>query len=326
MSFVVDRRLALGGLLGALAWPGEATAQAFPTKPIRIIVGGAAASTPDVLARLVGDRLGASIGQSVVIDNRPGAAGGIAIAGMLQSPPDGYTLALATMSQAVFNAYLMPNLPYKPLDDLMPVSNLATGPLVVAVHPSLPVNDLAGLIAHLKSKPADALLGLGSRGAPQHIAALLLQKATGLTFDIVHHSSGAATVTSAVRGDVKIIIDAPTTIAPHANAGALRALVTTGSLREPSMPLVPTVGEAGFHAATAELWIGLVAPKGTPSAVVDKINTELAAILADAKFKERLTAIGFQPAPGSSAAFASQIKDAHALWSKIILDAGLVIK
>jgi tripartite-type tricarboxylate transporter receptor subunit TctC len=301
----------------------SATALSYPTKPIRLLVGGAAGSVPDTVARVIADRLSPRLGQPVVVENRPGAGGTLAINGLIGSEPDGHTLALATMSQAVFNRYLYSKLPYDPQRDLEPVAPLATGAMAVAAHPSFAATTFSEFVAIATAQPDKVLVATTQVGSPPYVFSLLLARATGVKVTLIPHKSGVDGMTAVMRGDVQIFVDAPTIIAPQVKAGAVKALAVTGRSREAELPGVPTVSEAGYPSAQAEAWIGLVAPAHTPSQIVSRINRELVAILGDVDFRRRLEKLSFAPMIGSPEQFRTLIQEDHARWGPLIRDAGV---
>ena len=298
-------------------------AEDYPNRPIHLLVGGAAGSVPDTLARIIADRLSSTLGQTVLTEDRPGAAGVIAINSLLAAARDGYTLALATMSQTVFNSYLFSKPPYDPLRDLVPVAPLASGAMAIAANPAFPANSFAELIAFAKAKPGDVLVGTTGIGSPPNVFAHLLTLAAGIKVTFVPYVSGPDGITGVMRGDVQIFVDAPTIIAPQVKAGSLKALAVTGRSREEQLPGVPTIAEAGLPTAQAEAWIGLVAASGTPSSVVARLNRELTAILADPEVRQRLAVISFTPMRGSPADFRKLIEDDDARWRPVIKQAGI---
>jgi tripartite-type tricarboxylate transporter receptor subunit TctC len=298
-------------------------AEDYPNRPIHLLVGGAAGSVPDTLARVIADRLSSALGRPVVTEDRPGAAGAIAISGLLAAPRDGYTLALATMSQVVFNRYLFSKLSYDPRRDLEPVALLASGALAIAVNPAFPGNSVSELIALAKAKPGEILVGTAGIGSPPNVFAHLLALAAGIDVSFVPYVSGPDGITGVIRGDVQIFVDAPTIIAPQVKAGSLKALAVTGRSREEQLPGVPTIAEAGLPTAQAEAWIGLVAASGTPSSVIAHLNRELTAILADPEVRQRLAVISFTPMRRSPADFRKLIEDDDARWRPVIEQAGI---
>jgi tripartite-type tricarboxylate transporter receptor subunit TctC len=317
-------------LAGALTLPvastaaGVAGAQAqSPARPVRLLVGGAAGSVPDTLARLVAERLAPGLGQPVLVENRPGAGGIVAMQALVGGEPDGHTLALATMSQAVFNSYLFGRLPYDPLRDLEPIAPLVSAAFALAAHPGFAVDTLAGLVAAARAGPGSVFLGTPANGSPPHIAALMLARAAGIAVSFVPFSSGPDGLKAVLRGDVPLFLDGPTIVSPQVRAGALKALVVTGREREPELPGVPTVAEAGLPEATCEAWIGLVAPARTPPALVARLNREVSAVLAQAGLRERLRALSFVALPASPEEFRRLILEGHGRWGPAIRETGL---
>jgi tripartite-type tricarboxylate transporter receptor subunit TctC len=303
--------------------PRSVFAGDYPSQPIHLIVGGAAGSVPDTLARLVADRLSSALRQPVVVEDHPGAGGAIAIDTLLARAHDGYTVALATMSQAVFNTYLFSKLPYDPLRDLEPVAALASGAMAIAANPSLPVNSVAELVALAKAKPGTVLVGTPGVGSPPNVFAYLLFRAADAKVNLVPYVSGPEGITSVMRGEVQIFVDAPTIIAPQVKTGSLKALAVSGHSRDDQLPGVPTIAEAGLPAAETEAWIGLVAATGTPPPVVDRLNRELVAILSDADVRRRLAALSFTPLILSPEEFRKLIQQDHARWGTVIREAGI---
>lgn len=320
------RDLILGAAVvpaGVLLPAFSATAGAYPIKPIRLLVGGAAGSVPDVIARLLGDRLTNSLGQPVVIENRPGAGGILAMQGLVASAPDGYTIAIATMSQAVFNSYLFAKLPYDPLTDLEPISPLVTGGMAVAAHPAFPANTLDELIQLARKRPRTILIGIPSNGSPPHVIAELLARTAGIEMTFVPFRSGPDAVNGALRGDVQLLVEAPLIIAPHLADGGLKGVVVTGRSREEALPAVPTVAEAGFADAQGEAWIGLVAPARTPRGIVMKLNQEIATILDNPVLRQRLRELSFVPITSKPDEFQMLLRREHMRWGDVIRGAEL---
>jgi tripartite-type tricarboxylate transporter receptor subunit TctC len=315
----VLRALSLGalGCTGTHAW-----AQAYPSRPITLLVGGSPGSVPDIMIRPIAARLAVVLGQPVVVENRPGAAGGVAMSALVQSAADGHTLALATMSQAVFNAYLFAKLPYDPLRDLEPVTPLVTGAMALAAHPSFPARSLGEFVTLAKAQPGKYFVAIPQSGSPPHIVALLLNRATGIDVTMVPHKSGSDAVNAVVSGEIPLLFDAPTIISSQVRAGRLKVLAVTGRQREPSLPESPTANEAGFD-VQGEAWIGLVAPRGTPTVVVQRLHREVSAILAATEMNASMANLGFRTMTSTPEAFRTLIQDEHRKWSALIRDAGL---
>ena len=302
---------------------GLAAAQPYPNHPVRLLVGGAAGSVPDIMARPMAERLSAVLGQPVIVDNRPGAAGSIAMDVLIHSAPDGYTLALATMSQAVFNSYLFTKLPYDPLRDLEPVSPLVTGAMAIATHPSFPANTLQELIPLARSQPGKLFMAMPQTGSPPHVIALLLSRAVGIELTLVPHKAGSEALNAVLSNQIPLLIDAPTILSPYVADGRLKALVVTGSEREPTLPGVATASESGLANLQGEAWIGLVGPAGMPKDIVQRINRELALVLAAPDMQAQLARLSFRRLTATPEEFRTLIKVEHAKWGSVIRDAGL---
>ena len=312
--------LAVTGLL--LAMP-PAAAQPYPNHPIKVLVGGAPGSTPDVMIRPIAARLSTVLGQPVIVENRTGAAGIIAMDALVHSPPDGYTLALATMSQAVFNSYLFSKLPYDPLRDLEPVMPLVTGAMAIVAHPSFPASNLQELITLAKGQPGKLFMAMPQAGSPPHVVALLLNRAAGIDLTMVPHKSGPEALNAVLSGQIPLLIDAPTVISTHVAAGKLKALVVTGRRREEASPDVPTASESGLANVQGEAWIGLVAPAGTPTHIVQRLHRELVLILAAPEMQAQMARLSFRTMNETPDEFRTLIKSEHAKWSAVIRHAGL---
>jgi tripartite-type tricarboxylate transporter receptor subunit TctC len=312
--------LALGPILAAAPFDGQA--QPAPSRPLTVLVGGAAGSVPDLLARALAERLAPLHGQSVVVENRAGAAGAIAMAALVRSAPDGNTVALATMSQAVFNSYLFPRLPYDPLRDLEPVTPLATGAMVLAAHPSFAGASLADYVAMAKSQGARLFVAMPQTGSPPHVVALLLNRSVGVNVTMVSHKSGAEALHAVLTGEVPLLIEAPTSVAPLVQAGKLKALAVTGRQREPLLPQTPTAREAGLN-FEGEAWIGLVAPPATPAGLVDRLNREVVQAVQSPDMQSVLARLSFRSMTSSPEDFRRLIQAEHAKWGPAIREAGL---
>ena len=327
MRNAVTRREALVGAasLGvATTRPfASARAESYPARPLHLLVGGGAGSVPDMVARLIGDKLSLLLGQPVVIEDRPGAGGIIAMQGLVGSSPDGYTLALATMSQAVFNSYLFTKLPYDPLRDLEPICPLVLGAMAVAAHPSVQAGTFGDLVSLAKARPGKFSIGTASNGSPPDVVARLLTHVAGIDLAFIPFRTGPEGLTAVMRGDVQLFVDGPPIIAPQFKAGAVKVLVVTGRVREPELPDVQTIAEAGFPSAQAEAWLGLVARAGTPREIVARLNHEIEGVLAASDVQQRLSVLSFRPFIATSDEFANLIREDHKRWGPIIAEAGI---
>lgn len=300
-------------------------AQPYPSKAITLLVGGAPGSVPDIMIRPIAERLSALLGQPVVVENKPGAAGSIAMAALIRSTPDGHTLGLATMSQAVFNTYLFAKLPYDALRDLEPVAPLVTGAMVLAAHPSLAAGSFPEFVILAKSQPGKLFVAIPQMGSPPHVVGLLLNRAAGIEVTFVPHKSGSDAVAAVLSGEIPLLLDAPTITSPHILAGKLKALAVTGRQREALLPQTPTAMESGVN-APGEAWFGLVVPAGTPAAVVQRLNREVTTLMAAPEMSNAMAKLGFRTLTSSSDAFRSLIKEEHAKWGAVIRASGLKLE
>lgn len=300
-----------------------AVAQTYPQRPVKFIVGGGAGSVPDTLARPVAEQLSAALGQPVIVENRPGAAGSIAMQALVRSAPDGHTLALATMSQAVFNSYLFSKLPYDPQRDLEPVALLVTGAMAIAAHPSFQASSLHELVQLAKAQPGKLFMAMPQAGSPPHVIGLLLARAAGVQFTMVPHKSGSEAMGIVLSGQVPLFIDAPTIISPQVRAGKLKALVVTGNKREAALPDVPTARESGLPGVQGEAWIGVVAPAGTPASIVQRLNRELAGALQAPEMQQLMARLSFRTLSATPEEFRKVIAEEHGIWGNVIREAGL---
>lgn len=323
-DFVAGRRKALGrtmgfagAALGAVVLPEARAQQTYPSRPIRMIVAVSPGGPTDLLARTLGQKMAEAWGQSVVVENRPGAGQVIGTGVAAKAAPDGYTLLMTTNTFAV-NPWLFKDLPYDPLKDFVPITQVASSNLVLLVHPSVPVKSLKELIAYAKQHPGKLNYGSSGPSSSLRLAMELLKSMAGI--DIMHvpfHGAGPL-MTALLGNTVQVaVVDIPTA-GPHIRAGAVRALAVTDAHREPSLPDLPTMSEAGLPGYTASSWFGLIAPAGVPKPVVDKIQAEAARILAMPKIAQGLRNHGETPVGSTPQAFAAFIKSEMAKWKKVV--------
>jgi len=275
------------------------------------------------MIRPIAEQLSASLGQPVVVENKPGAAGIVAMEALTRAAPDGYTLAVATMSQAVFNSYLFSKLPYDPQHDLEPVATLVTGALVLAANPAFPANSLAEVVKVASVGAEKLFVAIPQTGSPPHVLGLLIQRTAGIEFTMVPYKAGIEAVAAAVAGEVPLVIEAPTAIAPQVRAGKLKGLMVTGREREPSLPNTPTAIESGFADVQGEAWIGLVAPAGTAAPRIARLNKALVEILGMSQMKDRMASLGFRPLVKSPQDFDKLMAAERIKWSAVIRNASL---
>lgn len=327
----VDLFLAVAWAL-MLAWPAAAAqgssagsdassgAQAYPTKPIRMVAPFASGSTVDTLARLVGQKLTEAWGRPVVIDNRAGAGGTIGTEIVAKAPADGYTLLLVPNSHAI-NASLYRTLRYDTLNDFAPVTQLASAPQLLAVHASLPANSLRELIALAAAKPGQIRYGSGGNGSPSHLAVELLKSMAGVDLAHVPYKGGDTTLNALVSGEVHLSSVAIRSGMPHVKGGRLKALAVTGPTRSPAVPDIPAVAESvPGYSMTA--WWGILAPAKTPKPIVARLQGEIARNLQLPELRARLAGFGLEAVGSTSQAFDAFIRREIALWAKTVKQSG----
>jgi tripartite-type tricarboxylate transporter receptor subunit TctC len=298
-----------------------AGAQSYPSRAVHIIVPFAAGGPADIYARFVGQRLQEALGQAFVVEDRPGGGSVVGTDAVAKSAPDGYTLLMMSNTHTV-NESLISNKPFQLLRDFVPVAPVNYSDLVLVVHPSVPASTLAELIALAKSKPHVLNYASSGPGTPYHMAGELFKAMAGL--DIVHvaykGSSGART--DILGGQVQMMFDAITTMAPNVRAGKLKALATTGRARSPVLPEVPTVAEAGVPGYEATIWLGIMAPAGTPKPVIERLNAEIRRIVNRPEVREAWARQGAAPLSMSTDEFGQYLRDDIAKWAQVVKISG----
>lgn len=316
------RRGIVSATLLALVSTLPAQAQTYPSRAITIVVPVAPGGVSDTLARALAQRLSPALGQQVVIENRGGAAHTIGAAAVAKSAPDGHTLLLTEGTALIPSLYR--SLPYDPEKDLAPVSGLITINQGVVVNPSLPVSNVAELVALAKSRPQG--LSYANFGAGGQLNMAMLQSATGAKFVGVPYRGSGPAMNDVIAGHVPMIVASVGIVAPQARAGKVKLLAVTGAKRVPQLPDVPTIAEGGWPAFEATFWFGLFAPGGTPPEIVAKVNAEVQRILADDAFRNRsLEPYMFQPLAGTPATFAGFIRADVRKWDRVIREANIKI-
>ena len=299
-----------------------ALAQDYPAKTVKIIVPFGAGGPADLYARFIGQQLQDSLKQSFVIEDRPGAGSIIGTGEAAKADPDGYTLLMMSNTHTV-NETLRPNKPFQLMRDFVPVAPINYSDLIMVVHPSVPANNLKEFLALLKSKPGAMNYASSGPGTPYHMASELFKAMSGTDLVHVPHKASGDARTAVLGGHVQMMIDAITTTAPIVQGGQLRALGTTGKERSILLPDVPTISEAGVSGYEATIWLGIMAPAGTPKAIVDKLNTEINKVLARADVKDSWGKQGAVPIIMSPALFDTYLRDDIEKWAKVIQTAGL---
>ncbi|TMI01206.1 MAG: tripartite tricarboxylate transporter substrate binding protein [Betaproteobacteria bacterium] len=314
------QRAALAALLTVCV--SGAWAQAYPTKPIRLVVPFPAGGTTDILAREVGQRLSMTLGQPVVIDNRPGAAGNIGADLVAKSAPDGYTLLMGTVGTHAINASLYAKMPYDHVKDFAPVILVAGVPNVLEVNPALPVNSVADLIKLAKAKPGQINFASSGSGTSIHLSSELFKTMAGVDMTHIPYKGSAPAITDLIGGQVQVMFDNLPSSLQFIKAGKLRAIAVTSAKRAPALPDVPTIAESGLPGFEASSWFGIVAPAGTPPAIIARINNDVDQWLQSSEAKEKLLAQGAIPAGGTPEQFAAHIRAETEKWAKVVKASG----
>lgn len=312
-----------GIVLAGVAMVAAAHAQGWPQRPVRIVVPFAAGSSPDILARIVNDRLAARIGQPLIVDNRPGAGGNTGTDQASKAPPDGYTFLLSVNAPLVYNTILYKNLPYDPFKDLVPVSLAATTPNVCAVSNAMNVDSVKGWLAAMKQNPGKFNFASTGNGSISHLGVELIKlKTNSFAVHIPYASSGQA-VTAIVQGDVQYACLPPVTVMPQAKAGRLKALAVTSAERSTLLPDLPTLRESGLPDIQAVPWFAYMAPKGTPNDVVQRMSRDISAVLKEPETLKRLQTAYFDPVGSTPEDLSTFMVEELRRWKPVIKRAGL---
>jgi tripartite-type tricarboxylate transporter receptor subunit TctC len=313
-----------GAAIAAPAFSPIAFVQAYPTRTVRLIVGNAAGGGPDILARLLAPWLSERLGQPVIIENRPGAGGNIATEAVVNAPPDGHTLLLVTSAHAV-NATLYEKLNYNFIRDVGPVASISRDPLFMLVHPAFPAKTVSEFIAYAKAKPSNLSMASPGSGTGPHVAGELFKMMAGINMVHVPYRSGAAALTDLLGGQVQVYFGALPVSIEHIRAGKLRALAVSSATRSEILPDIPAVGEfvPGYEAST---WFGIGAPRNTPTYIVERLNKEINAGLADSKLKARFADLGSSATLGSPSDFEKFIAEETEKWAKVVKFAGIKLE
>jgi tripartite-type tricarboxylate transporter receptor subunit TctC len=320
----LPRRQFLHLAAGAAALPAVsrvAKAQAYPTRPVRLIVGWPPGGGADTVSRIVGQWLSERLGQQVIIENRPGASTNIAAQAVINSPPNGYTLLFYSASTLI-NTIMFSNLPFDVRRDIAPVSGLVAYPMVLVAHPSVPAKTVTELIAHAKANPGKVTMASFGTGSASHLAGELFNMMAGINLVHVPYRGGAPMVTDLIAGQVQVGFDVMVTSLPQIRTGALRALGVAGNNRFDMLPDVPTIAETlpGYEART---WAGVGAPKGTPPEIIARLNRDINAGLANPTIRARLADLGTIPMIFTSAEFGAYVAAESEKWAKVIQFAGI---
>jgi tripartite-type tricarboxylate transporter receptor subunit TctC len=302
----------------ALAQPADT----WPSKPVRLILPFPPGGGTDILGRLIGERLSASLGQPVVIDNRGGAGGNVGAEAAARSAPDGYTLLLAAPTLAI-SPSLYAKLAYDPLKDLAPISMVATVPNVMVTHPSVPARTLQEFIALAKSRPGELNFGSGGSGTSNHLGGELFNLVAGVKLVHVPYKGVNLAMNDVLAGNVQLVLIGIPAVAPHIKSGRLRALAVLAPQRSAALPEVPTAAEAGLPGFEVTTWYGVLAPAGTARPIIARLNTELGRIMHAQDLQGRLAEMATEPRTGSPEEFGAYLREETAKWADVIRKAGI---
>jgi tripartite-type tricarboxylate transporter receptor subunit TctC len=305
------------------AAPRDAAAQDYPNRPIRLVVAFTAGGTTDFVARLLAERMRAALGQSVVVENKPGANGAIAAEYVAKAEPDGYTLFFSTVGAVAINPALRGNLPYDPIKDFAPVGLAVFNSTMLVVRASMPVNSARELAALARERPGAITIGVTGLGAISHLGLELFQSAAGVKFQAVPYRGAAQALTDLLGGQLDGLFGDVPTVITQLQAGKLKALAATSKERSEMLPQVPTFVEQGFADTVANQWAGTLAPALTPPAIIARLNTTLNAALSDPEVRDRLARAGVTPSPGSPEEFARYLAEEITRWGRLIREKGI---
>ena len=312
------RRLRTGLAALAVAVPLSAAAQAYPSKPVRLIVPFAPGGTTDIVARIVGERMTAALGQQVLVENKAGAGGAVGALEVAKAPPDGYVLGMATVSTTAANPAINPRIGYNPITDFVPIINLAATPNVIAVHPSFPAKDYKGFIAELKRNPGKYSYASSGTGGIGHLQTELFKSLSGTFITHIPYRGAGPALNDTVAGQVPMIFDNMPSAMPFIKDGRLVPIVVAAPQRLAALPNVPTFKEVGLEPVNRMAYYGIYAPKGTPKEVVDKVSAAAKKALEDPNVRKRIEDTGSLVVANSPAEFAAQIKAEFEIYKKIV--------
>ena len=308
--------------LAALSAAAHAQEPAYPTKPIRIIVGQAPGGATDIIARLVASKMHDGLGQNTIVENRTGAAGSIGAAAVAKSPPDGYTILCVSSSYSI-NPSLYSNLPFDPQKDLAPISLLAEAPFLLVVHPSVPAKSVKDLIAFAKSQPGILTYGSGGQGSSGHLAGVLFEIGSKVKLSHVPYKGAGQALVDVVSGQITFMFASVLSSTPLIKQGRIRVLGVTSPKRSAALPQVPTVAEAGVPGYATTTWYGLLAPAATPKPIIDRLAAAANKAVMTPDLRERMSSDGAEPIGSNPAVFQKHLATEVAKWRKVVQAAGV---
>ena len=320
-------KLLLNGLrvfaLAAWVLPVAAQQDAWPSKPLRLIVPFTPGGVTDTSGRVIADALGKRLGQQVVVDNKPGASGNIGTQMAATAAPDGYTLVLGFDGTLVINPHVFPKVPFDTLKDFAGVGKIGDAMLIIVAHPSVAARNLQEMIALSKKEAGGLSYGTSGTGGTPHIAGELLRQRTGANLQHVPYKGGGQALTDVIGGAIPLVYTAVAGAQSHVKSGKLKGIAVSSAARASSLPDVPTFAESGVADFNVSSWVGLLVPARTPPAIVQRLNMELNAVLADAAVRERLAVLGIEPTPGTPEQFQEEIRRDLARYGAVVRAAGI---
>jgi tripartite-type tricarboxylate transporter receptor subunit TctC len=312
-------------LCALVCGPVPAAEAPFPSRPVRIVVPLPPGGSNDLLARIVAERLHASLGQPALVDNRPGASGSIGTEFVARSAPDGHTLLMANTSH-VINPSLFGKMPYDPIGDFTPIALMSSVHFALVVHPSVPARSVKEFIALARKRPEAMAYASAGNGSPHHLAMELLQSMARVDFLHVPYKGAGQFVPALVAGEVPSVIGAINSLLPHIRVGRLHVLGMAGARRTPLLPGVPTIAEAALPGFALDNWGGMLAPAGTPLRIIERLNMEIVAALRDPQTRERLTSQGIEVAPSTPGEFQKTMRAHMAKWARVVKGANIQLE
>lgn len=317
MTFIV--RL----LLLVAAFTPLAQAQTYPSKPSRLIVGFVAGGPTDTIARIVAQQLTERLGQTFLVENRPGATGIVGAELVAKSPPDGYTMYFASQTTHAVAPAMYPKVGYDPIKDFATVVRVAHNPLLMVVHPSVPVKTFKDVVALVRSRPGQINFATGGIGSSPHMSMELIKKTLNLDMVAVHYKGDGAAIIDIMGGHVPIMNSSIGVVLPYARNGKMRGIAVTSLQRSAMAPEFPTIAESGIPGFEVITWFGILVPAATPKNIINKLNGEVVQLLAQPKVKDQLVTMGFEVVPNTPEEYAAFLKQEHARWGKVVRDLGL---
>src|SRR5438046_837043 len=317
--------LVLPLLMFMVAQPSPAAAQTYPARPIRIVVPYPPGGTSDILARSLGEKLTGSLGQSVVVENKPGANGNLGADFVAKSPPDGYTLLLADIGALAISPSVYPTLPFDPVRDFAPVTMVAYSPHILVVNPAVPANSVQELVSLAKSKPGKLNFAISGVGGAPHLAGVDFAMRTGVDWTYIPYKGGAQAIADVAGGQADVTLNGMLATYPLVQGGKLKLLAVSSAKRMSAIPDVPTIAESGVPGFESGSWQGVVAPVGTPREVVGRLNTEILRIVNAADMRDRLGKQGADVRTNTPEEFAGFIRSETAKWAKVVKDANIKV-